>query len=197
MFDASRMGNLQWNTWWMVEIPDWTSTWATYRFLQCVWMDALAGWIFAQMEAAVSPQVTKSGLPHGRYAAQIQMWRCATVILIAGVLPGPLQSAFRAELYAVYQAISWAVCYGCKNRLWTDCQGVVTKLQGLLAGTWKPQTNSNHFEQGSGFLTSLLSSHWRRVLPPKLRRINQLLCQSSWDLGILAQLTCRSCSMLS
>ena len=33
-------------------------------------MDALAGWIFAQMEAAVSPQVTKSGLPHGRYAAQ-------------------------------------------------------------------------------------------------------------------------------
>lgn len=68
------------------------------------------------------------------------------ITVIAGVLPGLLQSAFRAELYAVDQAISWAVCYGCKNRLWTDCQGVVTKLQGLLAGTWKPQTNSSHFD---------------------------------------------------
>ena len=160
------------------------------------WMPWLGGslhrWKLLSPHKWRSPVCLMVGMPR-----KIQMWRCTTVILIAGVLPGPLQSAFRAELYAVYQAISWAVCYGCKNRLWTDCQGVVTKLQGLLAGTWKPQTNSNHFEQGSGFLTSLLSSHWRRVLPPKLRRINQLLCQSSWDLGILAQLTCRSCSMLS
>ena len=109
------------------------------------WM-AWDGWIFSQVEAAVSLQMKKSGLPHGRYAVQIQMWRCKTVIIIAGVLPGLLQSAFGAELYAVYQAISWAVCYGCKNRLWTDCQGVVTKLQGLLAGMWKPQTNWNHFD---------------------------------------------------
>ena len=65
-------------------------------------------------------------------------------VVAAGVLPGILQSAFRAELYAVWQAISWAVQSGCKIRLWTDCQGVVTKLQRLLAGSWKPQSNSNH-----------------------------------------------------
>ncbi len=65
-------------------------------------------------------------------------------VVSAGALPGIIQSAFRSELFAVKQAISWAVQNGCKIRLWTDCQGVVTKLQRLLAGTWKPQANSNH-----------------------------------------------------
>ena len=65
-------------------------------------------------------------------------------VITAGALPGILQSAFRAELYAVLRAISWAVDNSCKIRLWTDCQGVVTKLQRLLSGTWKPQPNSNH-----------------------------------------------------
>lgn len=65
-------------------------------------------------------------------------------VIAAGALPGILQSAFRAELFAVSQALAWATGSKCKIRLWTDCQGVVTKLQGLLGGTWKPAPNVNH-----------------------------------------------------
>ena len=68
----------------------------------------------------------------------------ASEVIAAGALPGLIQSAFRAELYAVFQSISWAVQSGCKLRLWTDCQGVVTKLQKMIGGQWKPQANARH-----------------------------------------------------
>ena len=81
-----------------------------------------------------------------------------SAVIATGALPGVLQSAFRAELYAVHQAISWAVRQKCKLRLWTDCQGVVNKLQKMLDGRWKPPVNARHadlWEQIQDMLVSL------------------------------------------
>ena len=55
-------------------------------------------------------------------------------LVLGGHLEGLCQSAYRAELSAVYHALVWASerCY--KVRLWCDCQGVVQGLRKLLKG---------------------------------------------------------------
>lgn len=45
------------------------------------------------------------------------------------------QTAYRAELTGVCEAIRFAQRARCPVRLWCDCQGVVNGLKGLLCGT--------------------------------------------------------------
>ena len=52
--------------------------------------------------------------------------------LAATVLPGMLQSAFRAELFALGYALHQAALHGVAVRIWTDCLGVVNRFH-LLA----------------------------------------------------------------
>ena len=55
-------------------------------------------------------------------------------ILDSGVLPGLLQSAVRAEIYAVLRALEITQQHEGRVYLWTDCDAVVKKVRRLLAG---------------------------------------------------------------
>ena len=61
-----------------------------------------------------------------------------TSLFLAGVVPGLLQTAYRAELFALaalLQACVDRVPHGL-IRVWSDCLSVVRRMQRLLAGTW-------------------------------------------------------------
>ena len=65
----------------------------------------------------------------------------STIIAVGG-LPGILQSAYRAELFAVVQALKWASQYQTHIRIWSDCQGVVSKVRKMLQGVFNHNPNS-------------------------------------------------------
>ena len=65
-------------------------------------------------------------------------------VLMAGQVPGVLQSAFRAELLAIHQALRYACSWKKKIRLWSDCQSVVCRLNTMLSDRSPPAVNSNH-----------------------------------------------------
>ena len=72
----------------------------------------LAAW--AIVEASPGGEVTRSSV----------VW--------AGHLDGVLQSAYRAELRAVCCAVQYALFWGKKVRIWSDCQSVVRKFTQLV-----------------------------------------------------------------
>ena len=55
-------------------------------------------------------------------------------LTLAGHVTGLCQSAFRAELMAVYEALRWASQRCLRVRLWSDCLGVVQGVRRLLSG---------------------------------------------------------------
>ena len=65
-------------------------------------------------------------------------------VLMAGPVPGLLQSAFRAELMAVQQALLYAKHWGRKLRIWSDCQSVVSRLVTMLTTKAPPAINGSH-----------------------------------------------------
>ena len=76
-------------------------------------------------------------------------------VLAASPLQGLLQSAYRAEIRAVLEAVRIAHHSRLKVRIWSDCEGVVTRVRALLGKQWKPSVNSRHFDlwsQLSGLL---------------------------------------------
>ena len=67
----------------------------------------------------------------------------ASTVVDAGVLPGLLQSAIRAEIYAIWRALQIARNHCGLVHLWSDCKAVVNKVRRLLGRqTLKP--NSVH-----------------------------------------------------
>ena len=52
-------------------------------------------------------------------------------VLEAGPLPGLLQSAYRAELYAIYIAVKWGRVNKKSIRIWSDCLGVIRRFRKL------------------------------------------------------------------
>ena len=62
----------------------------------------------------------------------------------SGVLPGLVQSAFRAELFAVREALRWALCFKVSLRLWVDCMSVVVRFRRLRQEGRRPSLNSRH-----------------------------------------------------
>ena len=63
-------------------------------------------------------------------------------LLGASFLPGVIQSAYRAELYALAFVLHWAAASHQPVRVWSDCLGVVNRLLLLLWGKrcGKPNT---------------------------------------------------------
>ena len=59
---------------------------------------------------------------------------CAGEVLDYGPLPGILQSAYRAEVYAVLRALMMCRSHKARVFLWTDCNAVVVRLRRLLKG---------------------------------------------------------------
>ena len=70
----------------------------------------------------------------------------SSVVLHAGPLPGILQSAYRAELFGILQAIRWGRQHSIKVRLWCDCLGVVERVRKLLLDPLAIKVNSPNFD---------------------------------------------------
>ena len=64
-------------------------------------------------------------------------------VLDAGVLPGLLQSAVRAEIYAVWRALLISKSHPGHVHIWADCDAVVKRLRRIIAGC-AIKTNSRH-----------------------------------------------------
>ena len=55
-------------------------------------------------------------------------------IISSGPLPGLIQTAFRAEIFAVLSALTFANLARRPVRIWSDCAGVIRKLRRLQTG---------------------------------------------------------------
>ena len=67
-----------------------------------------------------------------------------SVVLAAGPLSGIQQTAHRAELRAVVEALRIARQLACKVRIWCDCQGVVNRVERLLKRVVRVKPNSRN-----------------------------------------------------
>ena len=66
-------------------------------------------------------------------------------IVDSGHLPGILQNAYRAEIFAVLRAVRAARHQCCQAMLWSDCEGVVKRVRRLLSGS-APRVNSPNYD---------------------------------------------------
>lgn len=64
-------------------------------------------------------------------------------ILDSGPLPGLLQSAFRAETFAILRALQIVQAHRGTAYIWSDCAGVVRRLKRILTGH-SVKTNGSH-----------------------------------------------------
>eukprot|EP00435_Cladocopium_sp_Y103_P012729 s322_g3.t1 len=78
-------------------------------------------------------------------------------VVAAGPLPGILQSACRAEVYAVLQAVAAAPDASAKVTIWTDCASVVATFRSLLRTSQLP-AGVSHADLWRDVLAGLLSS---------------------------------------
>lgn len=70
-------------------------------------------------------------------------WRFGTHgMLGASYLPGIIQNAYRAELYALGFVLHWASASRCPVRVWSDCLGVVNRFRLLLWGKRRVRPNT-------------------------------------------------------
>ena len=67
-------------------------------------------------------------------------------VLAASPLQGLLQTAYRAELRAVLEAVCIARHCGMKVRIWCDCQGVVDRVRAILLKQWRARPNGRHYD---------------------------------------------------
>ena len=79
--------------------------------------------------------------PHRRFAAWAVILASMDIddlqhshVVESGPLPGLLQSAVRAEVYAAMRAIEFAIQHAQAVTVWTDSDAVVRRLRKLLAG---------------------------------------------------------------
>ena len=63
-----------------------------------------------------------------------------------GLVPGTLQSAYRAELCAMLSALLFAAKVGRKVWIWSDCLGIVSKVRRWLQGAWVPTQRTRHYD---------------------------------------------------
>lgn len=65
--------------------------------------------------------------------------------LIAGApLPGLIQSAYPAEVTAIWHALQWANQRRCRVCVWSDCQAAVNMVRKLLEGHEVPPTHPHY-----------------------------------------------------
>ena len=96
----------------------------------CLWPKheySLAAWAVVQATASDAPLVCQK-----------------SHVIAAGHVGGLTQTAYRAELTGVCEAIRFARRVRRPVRIWCDCQGVVTGLQGLLNKTRRVRSSGKH-----------------------------------------------------
>eukprot|EP00434_Breviolum_minutum_P008662 symbB.v1.2.007635.t1/scaffold472.1/size199090/5 len=65
-------------------------------------------------------------------------------VIQSGQLPGIIQTAFRAEVFAILVAVEWGTVHDCALRLWCDCLGVVNRLHHMLQCHRRVKPNVAH-----------------------------------------------------
>ena len=88
--------------------------------------------------------------PHQRFAAWSVILASMDIddlqhshVVESGPLPGLLQSAVRAEVYAAMRAIEFAIQSAQAVTIWTDSAAVVRRLRKILAGCQVSQSSSH------------------------------------------------------
>eukprot|EP00435_Cladocopium_sp_Y103_P071966 s172_g38.t2 len=76
--------------------------------------------------------------------ANTTLCAASSKVLVAGHVPGLLQSAYRAELLAVCMALRIARQSAKPMRIWCDCQGVVDGVSKLLRRSRRVRVNGRH-----------------------------------------------------
>ena len=67
-------------------------------------------------------------------------------VVASGPLQGLMQTAYRAEISAALHACRRALTAHRPARIWSDCQGVVTRLRRLISGSWQPKAGSYNYD---------------------------------------------------
>ena len=68
-----------------------------------------------------------------------------SIVLDCGHLPGFIQNAYRAEIFAVLRAVRAAQSMQRSAMIWSDCEGVVKRVRMLLKGGY-PRVNSPNYD---------------------------------------------------
>lgn len=89
-------------------------------------------------------------------------------ILGANVLPGLIQHAYRAELYAVAFTLHHAACQNAAVTIWTDNQGVVSRFLMLTSGRATLGINTAHSDLWQWVLDSVIALGKHRVILRKV-----------------------------
>ena len=84
-------------------------------------------------------------------------------VLASEALPGMVQTAFRAELYALAFALHQAAMQDVSIRIWTDCLGVINRFHLLARGARRNKINTVNADLWEWVLTSLHSLGQNRV----------------------------------
>ena len=84
-------------------------------------------------------------------------------MIAGGQLSGFLQTAFRAELAAVLAAILFAAKHSTPCWVYSDCQGVVDRVQGFLNGFPRPGTRGRNSDLWTRIFDAVLEARqWLR-----------------------------------
>jgi len=83
-------------------------------------------------------------------------------LLVAGHVPGLLQTPFRAELWALYHAVVAASIVSGTVRVWTDCGGVFDKVNFFQKSGQHVKVNQQHADLWGRIVTLL------RVIGPRI-----------------------------
>ena len=76
-------------------------------------------------------------------------------VLCASFLPGLVQTAYRAELFAVAYTLHWAALLRAPVRIWTDCLGVITRFNLLIWGCHRLNVNRSNSDLWQWILNSV------------------------------------------
>lgn len=79
------------------------------------------------------------------------------------VLPGLIQNAFRAELFALGYALHQAALHGVAVRIWTDCLGVVNRFHSLARCDRDIRVNTVNADLWNWVRTSVQSIGVKRI----------------------------------
>ncbi len=99
-------------------------------------------------------------------------------VLSSGPLVGLSQSAYRAELFALYAAVCIASRTEFSCRIWSDCAGVISKYRRLTTGHQCLNVNSRHVDLWRAILQKVEEVGAHRVC---LAKVSAHVCTSTLD----------------
>eukprot|EP00434_Breviolum_minutum_P018852 symbB.v1.2.016628.t2/scaffold1241.1/size129723/3 len=152
-------------------------------FLRAMWLDkpGASSWLqMAQARVGFDPQayaIIQTVREDYRIAAwsvilspnpYVDSVAWSTKILAAGPLTGIVQSAHRAELFALVAAVELTQQFGGVIRIWTDCLSVVNGFQKYIVGKRPVPANHKHADLWRRLVTAVNCFPAGRVMVGKV-----------------------------